>query len=318
MAMSRSNNNRNWSASVEAGPIRLDKWLHDNLSGYSRVRVRELIGGGRVRVNGKRAKKGDHVDAGDVIEVQSLLAAEGPPAEPSLELPVRFEDDELLVVEKPWGMPTHPLSPEETGTVVNFALAHVPGLRGAGGKALEPGLVHRLDAGTQGLVLLAKTAESFEFMRHEFKMRRVKKIYRALVRGEPKRKGGEITVPLGRHPSRPGLMVAAEPGVKLRGRPLDALTRYRRLESEGGVSLLELELVTGHMHQLRVHLAWLGHPLLGDDRYGDHADPGSRSFALQSSQLSFIHPRNRGRVTVSVEQFLDLAAAGRFDPAIRR
>jgi 23S rRNA pseudouridine1911/1915/1917 synthase len=210
------------------------------------------------------------------------------------------------VVDKPSGVPSHPLSPAETGALVNAAVARWPDLRGVGGRELEPGLVHRLDTGTCGLVMFLRNREAFEFMRREMKMHRVKKIYRALARGEMRRPDGEIRVPLAHHPSRPGLMVPALEGAKYRGRPMEALTRYRVIETGRGATLVELDLITGVMHQLRVHLAHIGHPVLGDDRYGNRPDPSSRAFALQAARLSFMHPRSKAQVEVKAGRLLSM------------
>ncbi len=293
-----------WEDIVEQGPIRVDKWLHQKLPGYSMNRTRELIAAGRVRVDGRRVKKGDRLQAGDIVEVEGLAATASPLPEPA-ELEVAYEDDHLAVVEKPRAMPAHPLSPEERGTLANAALYKWPELQDVGDSLLEPGLVHRLDTGTQGLALFAKTQQAFDFLKHELRMRRIKKVYRALVRGEVKRRQGEIDAPLARHPSLPGTMVVADAGVRFRGKRMDALTRFRVLERREGITLIELELVTGVMHQLRVHLAAKGHPVIGDDKYGEAPRAGSRAYALQAYRLSFMHPGSREIIDARCKKPLD-------------
>jgi 23S rRNA pseudouridine1911/1915/1917 synthase len=300
-----------WSREAGPGDDRVDRFLARALEGYSMSRVRDLVSGGQVRVNGRRVKKGDRVGPGDVVEVSGVIVGEGPVAEPDLELAVVYEDDDVAVVDKPAGIPTHPLSPPETGTLVNRTVARWPGTRGVGPRVLEPGLLHRLDAGTSGLVLLGLHPAAFDTLKDDLRRGRVTKIYRALVAGQPNRARSEISVPLARHPGCSGLMVPAVEDAKFRGRPLEALTRYRIVEPGEDVSLLELELVTGVMHQLRAHLAFIGHPVLGDDRYGPSPDPTSQSWALQASALAFRHPRTGEDVEVFVPRPLELADAAR-------
>ncbi|MFO8055767.1 MAG: RluA family pseudouridine synthase [bacterium] len=283
-------NSSDWEDIVEKGPVRADKWLTEKLPAYSRNQARELIHTGRVRVEGRRLKKGDRLQTGDIVTVTGLAAAHSPLPEPR-KLEIAYQDPEVAVVEKPAGMPTQPLSPEETGTLANAALYKWPGLEKVGDNLLEPGMVHRLDTKTHGLVLLAKNREAFDFLKRDLRMRRIKKSYRALVHGQLRKNKGKIDAPLARHPSRPGTMVVADPGVRFRGKPMDALTRFKVLERKDELTLVELELVTGVMHQLRVHLASMGHPVIGDDRYGEKPDLDSPAYALQSYRLSFMHPQ---------------------------
>jgi 23S rRNA pseudouridine1911/1915/1917 synthase len=303
-----------WELTAEQGPSRLDRFLHSRLPAFSMNAVRGLISQGKVMVNGRRAKKGDRVAPGDQVRVAAMPDAPVPAPDYDLKISAVYDDDDLVVLDKPSGVPTHPLTPDETGTLVNAAVARWPGLRSVGDRPLEPGLLHRLDTGTSGLVMFAKNQESFHFMRHEIRMHRVAKTYRALVRGEVKRKSGEVRVALARHPGKSGLMVPVEQGVKFRGKPMEALTRYRVLARAPGLTLLELDLVTGVMHQLRAHLASIGHPVLGDDRYGPSPDPSSRAFALQAERLAFTHPRDRSRVEVRVGRPLQLSDAAGWIP----
>jgi len=292
---------KDWEDIVEEGPVRVDKWLHEKLPGHSKKQTRELIASGRVKVGKHRLKKGDTLQGGDIVTIEGLESATGPPPEDK-ELKVAYEDEDLAVAEKPWGTPTHPLSPEEKGTLTNAALYKWPEMETVGDNLLEPGLVHRLDTKTGGLVVFAKTNETFEFFKHELRMHRMRKVYRALVSGDVRRKKGEIDAPLARHPSLPGTMVVADPGVRFRGNSMKALTRYRVLEKSKGHTLLELDLITGVMHQLRVHLAAMGHPIFGDDKYGERPDKNSTAFALQAYRLSFMQPRTRETLDVRCEE----------------
>ncbi len=295
---------KDWEDIVEEGPLRLDKWLHEKLPGHSMNKTRELIASGRVKVGKHRPQKGDRLQTGDIVTVEGLEAAAGPVPEDK-EFKVAYEDEDLAVVEKPWGTPTHPLSPEEKGTLTNAAFYKWPEMESVGDNLLEPGLVHRLDNKTGGLVVFAKNNETFDFFKHELRMHRVRKVYRAVVSGDVRRKKGEIDAPLARHPSLPGTMVVADPGVRFRGNSMKALTRYRVLEKSKGYTLLELDLITGVMHQLRVHLAAIGHPIFGDDKYGECPAKDSTAFALQAYRLSFMQPRSRETLDVRCENPLD-------------
>jgi len=291
---------------VSEGPQRLDRWLRDRLPGWSMQRVRKLVKEGRVLVNGAPARKGLCLRPGDEVVVRGLPGEEPPLADPTVSFKTAYQDRDLVVADKPAGIPTHPLSPDESGTLVNGMVARYPDLRKAGGGKLEPGLLHRLDAGTSGLVMFARNKESYDFMRREFEMRRVRKFYRAVAARGIKRDWGEIRAPLAHHPKEPGLMVAALAGSRFRGKPMKALTRYRVLERRGDRTLVELELVTGVTHQLRAHLAYIGHPVLGDDRYGENPEPGSKTFCLQASRLIFVHPRTGEKVEVEADALLEL------------
>jgi 23S rRNA pseudouridine1911/1915/1917 synthase len=294
----------NWQKEVEADD-RVDRWVHGQLAGYSLARVRELIASGRVRVNGFRVQKGDRLAVGDVVTVADVVSGPGPVVEAG-ELEVVYEDEAVAVVNKPAGWPTHPLSPEETGTLINLTVGRFPATLGVGPRPLEPGLLHRLDIGTQGLVLLALEQPAFDTLLHDLRMGRIKKTYRALVHGELKKPSDEINMPLARSSRDYGLMVPAVPGASARGKPLPAVTRYRVLESDSGVSLLELDLLTGVQHQLRAHLALIGHPVLGDNRYGPNHKPDSRAFALQAARLEFRHPHQDKNVHAQVSRLLAL------------
>jgi 23S rRNA pseudouridine1911/1915/1917 synthase len=268
--------------------------------------VRKLLASGRVQINGRVVKKSARVRAADVVEVLDLPRGPVPlPAEG--EVAVAFEDEDLAVVEKPAGMPTHPLTPEETGTLINLTVHRWPQTRGLGPRTLEPGLIHRLDTLTSGLVMIALNQRTFDALRRDLKMGRIRKIYRARVHGVVERNKGEIKVPLAKSSSDAGLMVPATPGHKFRGRALPALSRFRVLERGSNMTLVELELVTGVRHQLRAHLAFIGHPVIGDDRYGPPERGDLRGYALQASQLSLTHPVKQERMEVAARTLLTLS-----------
>jgi 23S rRNA pseudouridine1911/1915/1917 synthase len=283
-----------WRERVEASAGRLDRWLQGRLEGYSLRQVRELIRSGRVRLRGRPARKGTALRQGMLVTIADFEG--GSPRvrpEASMKLEVVFEDASLAVVDKPAGMPCHPLNPEETGTLLNGALARWPEMAPVGSRPLELGLIHRLDTKTSGLVLLAKTEAGRRFLSAEMKTGKILKIYRAVVQGRVREDRGEITLPLGHHPKDKRKMVPALPGQRIRGQPHEAITRFRVLKRGREKTLLELELVTGVTHQVRVHLAAIGHPVIGDDLYGSAADPGSERYWLQAWRIEFQHPVQR-------------------------
>ena len=296
-----------WRQLVEVPADRLDRWLHDQLINYSMRQVRELIRSGKVKAAGRSVRKGTLLRQGMSVMIEDF-EGDSPLLLPdaSVKLEVVFEDASLAVVDKSAGMPCHPLNPEETGTLMNGALARWPAIAHVGSRPLELGLIHRLDTKTSGLVLLAKTEASRRFLSAEMKTGKILKIYRAVVHGRVPEDRGEITLPLGHHPKDKRKMVLALPGQRLRGKPHEAITRFQVLERDRERTLLELELVTGVTHQLRVHLASQGHPVKGDDLYGPAPDPNSERYWLQAWRLEFRYPRSDNLIQAESPQLLTL------------
>ena len=296
-----------WQQLVEVPADRLDRWLHSRLPDYSMRQVRELIRSGRVQVEGRPARKGTALRRGLLVKIEDFEGrSPGLRAEAAVRLEVVFEDESLAVVDKPAGMPCHPLDPDETGTLMNGALARWPRMAEVGTRPLELGLIHRLDTKTSGLVLLAKTEAARKFLTGEIKGRKIRKFYRAVVRGKVKKNSGEISIPLGHHPKDQRKMVAAIPGQRIRGKPREAITRFKVLERGPDRTLLELELLTGVTHQLRVHLASRGYPVEGDDLYGPEPDPNSERYLLQSWRMEFRHPAKGERIQLEAPTPLSL------------
>lgn len=262
---------------------RLDHFLADQATGLSRSRLQDLIRQGLVRHNGGPARAGRKLKAGDVLAV-TVPAPEQPRAEPEdIPLAVVYEDEYLLVVDKPRGLVVHPAAGHARGTLVNALLAHCHDLTGVG-DALRPGIVHRLDKGTTGLLVVAKGDLALHRLQAALARRELKRTYLALVKGYPPAKG-RVEAPIGRHPVQRKRMAVVEKG----GRP--AVTLFTVVETLLGYSLLEVELETGRTHQIRVHLAFTGHPVAGDATYGG-ADSrlGLTGQALHAWKLEFAHP----------------------------
>jgi 23S rRNA pseudouridine1911/1915/1917 synthase len=226
-----------------------------------RNQVQQWIRAGRVRLNGRPARPSEIVAAGDLVE------CEPPPArveemvpEPG-ELAVLHEDAELVVLDKPAGLAVHPGAGRATGTLAHLLLARYPEMAGVGGPG-RPGIVHRLDQGTSGVMVAARTASAYQRLSRAFASRAVVKRYLGIVHGAPRPAAGVVNAPLGRHRDR-----RKEMTVRADGRP--ARTGYRTLAARSGIALVELDLATGRTHQIRVHLKSLGHPLVGDPVYGE-------------------------------------------------
>jgi 23S rRNA pseudouridine1911/1915/1917 synthase len=240
-------------------PARLDAVVRATLPGASRRLVRALIEDGSVRVNGRRAAKGSRVVAGDVLELPNLGALA---PEPGLPLRVLYEDAEVVAVDKPGGIPGHALDPRERGTIAGALLARYPGLAGLGGPA-GAGLVHRLDTGTSGVLLAARSASVYAGLRHAFRTHEVVKRYAAVVDGCPTA-GTAIDMPLAHDPGDRRRMRAARAGE----RAWPACTLVVGVDPCGARALVHVEIRTGVTHQVRVHLALAGHPVIGDLLYG--------------------------------------------------
>ena len=275
---------------------RLDAYVAEN-SDLSRTRVQALVAEGRVRVDGHVARKADRLEAGQEIEVR-VPPPEKLEAQPEdLALDVLFEDPSLLVLNKPAGMVTHPAPGHPTGTLVNALLAYTDDLSGIGGK-LRPGIVHRLDRYTSGLMVVAKNDRAHHALSEALQRREVKRLYIAASWGHLSESPLEVTAPIGRDPVERQRMAVVEKG-------RNAVTRFRVVERWIGAELLQVALGTGRTHQIRVHLAHIGHPVVGDPVYGVGWERGiggkARQWAkmlgksverqfLHSWRLSFEHP----------------------------
>ena len=292
---------------VPAGspPQRLDVFLVHASSRGSRDRVRELIAADAVRVNGRRRPKGTLLQPGDVVRVREPDAVGQLAANAALQVSVLHEDADTIVVEKPAGMPSHALRADETDTLANFLLARYPELRAVGRDSREPGLVHRLDTNTSGALLVARTDAAYAALREQFTRRAVVKEYVAIVDGDVA-EAGEIRTPLAHDRRDPRRMLACrseDEASARRARP--AVTRYRPMERFGSQTLMGIEIPTGVRHQIRVHFAEIGHPIVGDQLYG--GSDAARQL-LHAQRITFEHPGSGKRLTVESPLPADLVA----------
>lgn len=265
---------------------RLDKFLVTRLPEFSRTRLQNLIENGSILVNGIVAhKSGQMINQGNLIEVHI------PPPEPTelvpeaIPLDIIFENEDLMVVNKPAGMVVHPAAGHTSGTLVHAALAHAPEMTGIGGEK-RPGVVHRLDKDTSGLILLAKNDQTHRWLQEQFRLRKTIKTYIALVDGKPPTPSGRIEAPVGRDSVHRKLMAVT--GIK-KGR--EAVSEYRTLESFRRHTLLEVHPLTGRTHQIRLHLKFIGCPVAGDTVYGHkHATIDVTRHFLHAGKLTILLP----------------------------
>jgi len=247
-------------APLEEG-LRLDLFLAGKVPGLSRAQVQRAVADGRVLLNDRPIKAARRVRTGDAVAVYIPEAKPyGVTGEP-IPLTILYEDSSLLVIDKPAGMVVHPAAGHAAGTLVNALLHHCRDLSGIGG-VLRPGIVHRLDKGTSGLLVAAKSDTAHQGLAAQFKRHEVKKTYLALVYGNPRTDGGRIEAAVGRHPTdRKKMSTTSRQG-------RDAVSIWRIRERFGPVALLEVDIVTGRTHQIRVHLTDIGYPVVGDKLYG--------------------------------------------------
>ena len=292
----------------DSSGARLDVFLVSVLAGQSRSHIQRLIRDGHVRVDGREARPNLTVKAGQAIAVEMPDPVEPSPKPEALPLPIVYQDRDLVVVDKPAGMVVHPAAGHASGTLVNALLHHVDDLSGIGGER-RPGIVHRLDRGTSGLMVVAKNDTAHERLASQFHDREVDKEYIALVWGEVQA-GRRIDTPIGRDPGDRKKMSARA------RRSREAVTRIVRARKYGpALTLVRVAIHTGRTHQIRVHLSAIGHPVVGDPLYGGvrRRVPGDlravthldRPF-LHATRLAFNHPADGRRMEFESELPADL------------
>ena len=265
-----------------AASARLDRFLAEHAEDLSRSAAARLIKSHLVQVNGKPADPADRVAAGDVVEFEIPVAYVVEASAEAIPLDVIFEDEDLAVINKPAGMVVHPAPGHYTGTLVHALLGRGGSWSTTGGAA-RPGIVHRLDKGTSGLIVVARNDVSHRRLSAQLKDRSLSRTYLTIVRGRVRDDAGELEGPIGRHPKERKRMAVVSGGRFAR-------TRYEVVERGAGHTLLRCDLDTGRTHQIRVHLAALGHPVAGDEEYGG-GEPGAERPMLHAWRLRLRHPR---------------------------
>ncbi|RZM14053.1 pseudouridine synthase protein [Lactobacillus delbrueckii] len=285
--------NREYELTAEESGQRLDKYLAGEMTDLSRSRIKELVQAGEVLVNGKKSKVSYKVQKGDLIQVTVL------PLEPlkleaeNIPLDIVYEDEDIIVVNKPQGMVVHPAVGHPSHTLVNALLYHTRDLADSP-EGFRPGIVHRIDKDTSGLLMVAKNAAARESLEKQLAAKSNKRQYLAIVHGNFAEEEGTIDAPIGRNPKDRKQMAVVEKGKS-------AVTHFKVLEQYQGYSLVECQLETGRTHQIRVHMAYIGHPLAGDPLYGPRKTlPGHGQF-LHAKTLGFEQPSTGEWLEFSVQ-----------------
>jgi 23S rRNA pseudouridine1911/1915/1917 synthase len=282
---------------VEEKGERIDRYLSQQLPDLSRSRIQQLIEEGNVQVNGKVCtSKKVTVQSGDRI---SLTIPEAKPLDlqpEAIPLEILYEDDSLIILNKPAGLVVHPAAGHESGTLVNALLAHCQNLAGIGG-VQRPGIVHRLDKDTTGAIAIAKTDQAHQHLQAQLKAKTARREYLGIVYGSPSADSGTIDQPIGRHPvdRKKMAVVPVEKG----GRP--AVTHWQVRERLSNYTLMHFQLETGRTHQIRVHSAYMGHPIVGDPVYSSGRSVGVNlpGQALHAWRLTLQHPVTQEQIEVT-------------------
>jgi 23S rRNA pseudouridine1911/1915/1917 synthase len=289
----------------ECAGKRLDVWLSSFLPDLSRSRIQALINSGHIRLNDHAVKSGQKLSRNTTVSVDIPPPVETSLLPESIPLDVLFEDADIIVINKPAGLVVHPAAGHASGTLVNALLAHCPDLAGIGGEK-RPGIVHRLDRDTTGVMVVAKNSTAMASLVNQFRHRHVTKEYLALVWGTPLPPSGRAETLIGRHP-RDRKKMSATPAS---GRP--ALTSYETAETFHDTALLRVKIETGRTHQIRVHMAFLGHPIVGDPQYGRRSEtrlplPLPSRQMLHAARLTLLHPRTATPMTFEAPLPPDMA-----------
>jgi 23S rRNA pseudouridine1911/1915/1917 synthase len=304
MTLVQSGKARQFTVTSMDGRLRLDRFLVRHAPEFSRARIQSFIRNGLVKLNEAAPRPSDTVRIGDrVVLIEPPVKSLDLQAE-AIALSVLFEDGDLVVINKPAGISVHPGAGRNSGTLVNALLAHCRNLSGIGGKQ-RPGIVHRLDKGTSGCLLVAKNDAAHLDLSRQFAARTVEKIYLALVAGKLRRNSGSINAAIGRHRVHRTKMAIAREG----GR--EARTDFQVVRSGVAATLLKCRLHSGRTHQIRVHLQHIGHPILGDREYGGARTGNFPRPMLHAWKLAFDHPRTKARMHFEADVPADFESAMR-------
>lgn len=269
---------------VESGEgIRIDKWISRQDCDISRSMLQKLIGEQKITVNGKFAAKSYSVKAGDFIEIEVPEPTELDVVPEDIPIEIVYQDEHLLVVNKPKGMVVHPAAGNYSGTLVNALLYRCKGQLSSINGVIRPGIVHRIDKNTSGLLIVAKTDKAHVGLAEQIKAHTFTREYQAVVCGRFKERTGIIDAPIGRHPVDRKKMCVTEKNSKA------AKTEYTVLDEFGNYSYVKLKLFTGRTHQIRVHMSYIGHPVFGDDVYGKPSKY-CKGQCLHAKKIGFVHP----------------------------
>ena len=283
-------------AEIEDEEQRLDAFLAEKLPELSRSRAQQLIESGCVTLAGAALKKNYRVSADDVFSVELPEARPLDVQPENIPLEIVYEDDDLIVVNKPKGLVVHPAPGHESGTLVNALLWHCGDTLSGIGGVTRPGIVHRLDMDTSGLMLCAKNDRAHQLLSAQLSDRSLSRVYEAILRGTPRDMEGTVDAPIGRSPNDRKKMAVTQ------NHSRKAVTHYRVLETYPGFSYVRCKLETGRTHQIRVHMAHIGHPVAGDPLYGGgKSELGLTSQCLHARYIQFIHPSTGERMDFASE-----------------
>ncbi|OGL40059.1 MAG: hypothetical protein A3C43_05880 [Candidatus Schekmanbacteria bacterium RIFCSPHIGHO2_02_FULL_38_11] len=286
--------------------VRLDKFLREEFPFFSRKSIQNIFNEKNVMINGTPGKKGDILRQGDLIHIKNIPSPDKLELKPNPLLIVKiiYKDKDIIMLDKPSGIPSHPLDSEEKDTAANFLIAKFPEIKDVGKKPLEPGMINRLDIGTSGLLLIARNHKIFEKLKKEQKDGRIKKEYMSLVIGEVK-EGGIIKSHIGHHPKNKRKMKIFYSDDKIRKfKARKAITSFEIYKRYSGYTLLKVLIEKGLMHQIRVHLSDIGYPIAGDKLYQTKKIRGLDSTGLEhqflhASDIEFYHPSSGKLVNFS-------------------
>jgi 23S rRNA pseudouridine1911/1915/1917 synthase len=278
----QTNDNYDLTVSTEDELVRLDKFIANYYEEFSRTTVQKMIDQEYITVNQKKTKANYVVKVGDTLQIAELPIILQDVLAENIPLEIVYEDDDLLVINKPSGMVTHPAPGHYTGTLVNALLFHINQLSNTNG-LLRPGIVHRIDKDTSGLLMVAKNDYAHQVLANELKDKTTKRLYLAIVEGVILNQKGTIYAPIGRSAQDRKKMAVVTQGK-------DAVTHFEVIERYENATLISCRLETGRTHQIRVHLAYINHPLIGDFVYG-HAKENEYGQYLHAKTIGFTHPK---------------------------